>query len=147
MTIKSSITPAQRTYLDIALGTLIYAVVLGFCNDYTNLVEARSFSTIFFASIVLSSLTYGTLRLKDGVIRATGKNSTKPRPVLTIVGVWLILFLSKFVFLWAIEFVFSGAIIIRGFFGIFFIAALVTALQKGAETLFKKLGTAPQKQS
>ena len=37
----------QLLFQEIFIGTLIYAVVLGFFNDYTNIVSAKSFSTIF----------------------------------------------------------------------------------------------------
>jgi hypothetical protein len=54
----------QLLFKDLFVGTLIYAVVLGFFNDYTSIVEAKSFSSIFLASIVLEILTFLTFYLK-----------------------------------------------------------------------------------
>ena len=39
----------QRIFRDWTLGTLLYAVVMGFFNDYTDLLDVESFSTLFMA--------------------------------------------------------------------------------------------------
>ena len=50
----------QLYFKDIFVGALIYAVTLGFFNDYTSIVEAKSFSTIFYGAVVLEILTFLT---------------------------------------------------------------------------------------
>ncbi|WP_207843499.1 hypothetical protein [Williamsia soli] len=57
----------QLAFKELFVGALIYAVVLGFFNDYTSLVYATSFSTIFFAAIVLEILTLERSSSKAGL--------------------------------------------------------------------------------
>lgn len=131
----------QLAFQELFIGTLLYAVVLGFFNDYTSIVSARSFSTIFFASIILEVLTYLTFRLKGRAItRLKNKQGIEYR-ALMLFCVWLIMFLSKFVFIWALDAVFGAYIAIHGFFGILFVVLGVTVVHKLAYFIFKKLGS------
>ncbi len=60
--------------------------------------------------------------------------------VLMFFCVWLVLFLSKFVFIWAIDVTFGDAMNINGFFGVLWVALSVTVVHKLADTIFKGLG-------
>jgi hypothetical protein len=62
---KPDFSPAQLKFQELFVGTLIYAVVLGFFNDYTSIVYAKSFSTIFLAAVLLEALTFLTFELKS----------------------------------------------------------------------------------
>lgn len=130
----------QLIFKELFVGTLIYAIVLGFFNDYTSVVYAKSFSTIFFASILLELLTYGTFLLKDKIIDTLKNRKAVMYKFLTFFCVWLIMFLSKFVFIWAIDFVFGANLNIYGFFGILVLVLCVTITHKLADKLFIKLG-------
>jgi hypothetical protein len=130
----------QRIYLDITLGTLIYAVSLGFFNDYTDIVSANSFSTIFFASIVLSVLTHLVFAFKKLVVKTLKPKQGSLYRLLTAFGVWLTMFLSKFLFIWALDFLFGEYIAINGFFGILLVVATVTIISKIAYLAFDFLG-------
>lgn len=137
-------TDRQRIFVDLVVGTLIYAVVLGFSNDYTELVWARSFSTIFWASAVLAVLTWLTLRLKTRVLaRLRSREGGSHRALIGFV-LWQILFWSKFVFLWVLETIFGDDIRFSGFFGILVPIVLVTIITRLAELLFIRLGEPPQ---
>lgn len=130
----------QLAFKELFTGTLIYAVVLGFFNDYTDIVWAKSFSTIFFASILLEILTYLTFLLKHRIINWLKHRKGAIYRFLMFFSVWLVLFLSKFVFVWAMDFVFGVYISIEGFFGILLIVILVTIISKLADQAFTKLG-------
>lgn len=52
------------------------------------------------------------------------------------------MFVSKFVFIWAIDFVFGDNMNINGFFGILILVLAVTAIHKMADLVFTKLGDA-----
>ncbi len=65
---KKVFNSKQLLFKELFVGTLIYAVVLGFADDYTSIVYAKSFSTIFLAAIVLQVLTYGAFFLKGKII-------------------------------------------------------------------------------
>lgn len=130
----------QLAFKELFVGTLIYAVVLGFFNDYTSIVYAKGFSTIFFASIVLELLTYLALMLKSSVVSGfKGKEGSKSKLLMGF-SVWLIMFLSKFVFIWVIDIIFGNNININGFFGILILVLCVTVVHKVADLIFIKLG-------
>lgn len=130
----------QLVFQEIFIGTLIYAVVLGFFNDYTSIVEAKSFSTIFFASVVLECLTFLAIKLKGVIVSLLKGRKEVFYRVLMVISVWLIMFLSKFVFIWALDAVFGSYISINGFFGILAVVVCVTVIHKLAYRAFSILG-------
>ena len=130
----------QLAFQELFIGTLIYAVVLGFFNDYTSIVSAKSFSTIFFASVVLELLTFLAFQLKSAIVSWLKNRQGAVYRLLMFFSVWLVMFLSKFVFIWALDIVFGTYITITGFFGILFIVLCVTITQRLANKTFLFLG-------
>lgn len=131
-----SLTKRQLIFKDIFVGTLIYAVTLGFFNDYTNIVDAKSFSTIFYAAAVLEILTILIFLLKDKVLLALKER----HKAIIAFSLWLIMFSSKFIFIWVIDIIFKENININGFFGIFAVVLAATLTHKTAEKSFIILG-------
>lgn len=86
----------QLIFMELLVGFLIYVLVLGLFDDYTDLVSAKSFSTIVF--------------------------------------------LSKIVFLWALDAVFGGNFDVSGFVAMLVVIACVTVLARVANGFFVKLG-------
>jgi hypothetical protein len=125
----------QRLYDEIFTGILIYAVTLGFFNDYTSLVEAKSFSTIFLASIILQILTSLTFSLKSLVLSKV----KSPKKAIQFLAIWPILFFSKFIFIWLIDFIFQENINISGFKAILLIIMITTLAGKLSQSIYKKL--------
>jgi hypothetical protein len=130
----------QLAFQELFVGTLIYAVVLGFFNDYTNIVDAKSFSTIFLASIILEVLTFLTFKIKELSTNKFKDKSEFKYKIARFFNVWLIMFLSKFVFVWVIDLIFTNNININGFFGILLVVATVTILHRLAYYTYKLLG-------
>ena len=142
MTAKENVfSSKQLLFKELFVGTLIYTVVLGFFNDYTAVVHAKSFSTIFLAAIVLEILTYLTLLLKKRIMSWLKDKQGVGYKVLMFFCVWPVLFLSKFVFIWAIDVTFGDAMNINGFFGVLWVALSVTVVHKLADKIFKSLGS------
>lgn len=107
-------------------GVLIYSVVLGFFNDYTSILHTGTYSTTFAVAIVMQLLTYLTFMIKD-IVKAQFKDKIGRRYTAGLVfGVWLVLFLSKFVFLWAISVIFRDEVYISGFVGLLVIIIIMT---------------------
>ena len=141
MTAKKDVFNArQLLFEELFVGTLIYAAALGFFNDYTHIVEADSFSTIFMASFVLQVLTYYTFALKRRVLDVIKDRTGALYSFLRFFSVWLIMFLSKFVFVWVVDLIFGVTINIDGFFGILAVVATVTIASKLKDFVFHKLG-------
>lgn len=137
---QRSFNSRQLFFKELFVGTLIYAVVLGFFDDYTSIVEARSFSYIFMAAIVLELLTCGVFAVKNAIVGHLRHRESRASTVLMAFGVWLVLFSSKFVFIWAIDVAFGDDVNINGFFGIFVVALVVTVMHRLADWVFIRLG-------
>jgi len=130
----------QILFKEMFVGTLIYAVVLGFFDDYTSIVDATSFSSVFLAAIVLQVLTYLVFLLKDVIVAwLKGREGVAYR-MLMFFCVWLIGFSSKFVFIWVIDFIFGDKVDINGFLGVLWLVLSVTVLHRLADRVFIELG-------
>jgi hypothetical protein len=139
-TVQAKFSHKQQVFREMVLGTLVYAVVLGFFNDYTDILDTKSYSTTFLVAIVMQILTYSTLFLKKGV---ASKFKSKPRKwnkAGLVASVWLVLFLSKFVFLAAIDFIFGENVEISGFVGLMAIILTMTVAKELIDYIFDKLG-------
>jgi hypothetical protein len=136
---KNSESSKQQLFREMVLGTLVYAVVLGFFEDYTEVLNTWSYSTTFFVAIVMQILTYITFWLKSLVVKYFQGKEGKKYVAALVFGVWLIMFLSKFVFLAVIDFIFGGSVGISGFVGLIFIIVTMTVLKKLIDVAYKKL--------
>lgn len=129
----------QKLFLDMLLGILLYSVVLGFFNDYTEILHTTSYSTTFLVAIVMQILTFLTFSIKDRIkIRFSKKQGTWSTFGL-VFSIWLVLFLSKFVFLAVISFLFPEDVYISGFWGLMLIVLCLTIAQRGAIFIYEKL--------
>lgn len=131
----------QLLFKELFVGTLIYAVVLGFFDDYTSIVEARSFSFVFLAAVVLEVLTCGAFAVKDAIVGRLRHRGSRGALALMALGVWFVMFSSKFVFIWVIDLLFGDDVDINGFFGIFAVALVVTVVHRLADQVFARLGS------
>lgn len=136
MTTRSS---RQQLFLDMFVGTLIYAAVLGFFNDYTDILSTSSYSVTFALAFVMQILTFLTFRLKDVVAGWFKGRPGKAAKVGLVFGVWFVMFSSKFVFLAVIELIFNQDVVINGFVGLLIVIISMTVVQKLADLVYKKL--------
>lgn len=133
-------TSGQRLLREMFVGTLIYAVVLGFFNDYTDILDTTSYSITFALAFVMQLLTYLTLLLKKWVV---GRFKALDRPsarVGMMFAVWAIMFFSKFVFLAVIDAVFKSEVEVSGFVGLMTVIVAMMVVQKMADVVYAKLG-------
>jgi hypothetical protein len=138
-----SFNSRQLLFKELFVGTLVYAIVLGFFDDYTSIVEATSFSFVFLAAVILEVLTCAAVAVKDRIIGHLRHRGTPRAFALMVVGVWFVLFSSKFVFIWAIDLVLGEDVNINGFFGILAVALVVTLVHRSADIVFARLGATP----
>lgn len=136
---KNLFSNKQLIFKELFVGTLIYAVVMGFYNDYTSVIYVKSFSIIFYAAVVLETLTYLTFFIKDLILEKPQGNTNLKHRLFIYFCVWIVFFLSKFVFYWAIDSIFGNNVNINGFYGIFILVISVTIVHKLAGYIFNKL--------
>lgn len=136
-----NLTTKQQVFKELLIGTLIYVVVLGFFADYTDIVWAQSFSTIFMASFVLQVLTSIVFVLKRRIVAWLRGKKGAFYTALMFFCVWFLMFVSKFVFIEVLDLLFYSYIYVSGFFGILIVVATVTVLTKSVDYIFLKLST------
>ena len=122
------------------VGILLYSVVLGFFNDYTDILHTGTYSVTFAVAVVMQILTYLTFAFKDWVVKRFQKDGKTTNKLGLAFSIWLIMFFSKFVFLAAISVIFSEDVEISGFAGLLLIIAVLTLAQRLVQVLYKKLG-------
>ena len=120
----------QAVFRSMLAGILLYSVVLGFFNDYTDILHTGTYSTTFAVAVVMQLLTWVTFRAKDWVVRVLRRRGGPQHKVAIAFSVWLIMFLSKFVFLGVIAWVFQGYVQISGFIGLMLIIVCMTVAQR-----------------
>ncbi|MET0863100.1 MAG: hypothetical protein ABWZ98_02085 [Nakamurella sp.] len=130
----------QAFFRSMLVGILLYSVVLGFFNDYTEILHTGSYSVTFAVAIVMQVLTYLTFAAKDFAVSWFRRRGGPKHKVGIVVSVWLIMFLSKFVFLAAIAVVFQGSVQVSGFVGLLVVIACMTVAQRLVEIVDQKLG-------
>lgn len=128
-------TARQRAFSELFISTLLYAAVLGFFSDYTNAVFIKSFSYLFLAAIIMALLTFATFWLKNKIVARYGET----QKLVMVFGVWLVMFLSKFIFVEVIDFVLGDNVNIHGYFGIVAVIMCVTIVGKIADIVYEKL--------
>lgn len=129
----------QELFREMVLGTLVYSVVLGFFNDYTEIIHTGTYSTTFLVAVVLQILTYITFWLKGIVVKKfKGREDSRYKAAM-VFGVWMIMFLSKFVFLATIDFVFGGNVMLSGFIGLVLIITVMAISKKLIDIVYEKL--------
>lgn len=131
----------QLAFQELFVGSLIYVTVLGLFNDYTTIVSAKSFSTILFSSFVLEVMTFIAFRLKSSIISWLKHRQGIQYRLLMFFCVWLIMFFSKFLFIWVLDLLFAEYIQINGFFGILAVVVAVTLIHKSAQKIFTSLAS------
>jgi len=136
---NQSESPKQQLFRDMVLGTLVYSVVLGFFEDYTDIVNTWSYSTTFFVAIVMQILTYISFWLKSLVVKYFKGKEGKKYLAALVFGVWLVMFISKFVFLAVIDFIFGSSVEISGFVGLVIIIVTMTVSKYLIDAVYTKL--------
>ncbi len=139
-TLKSVTTPKQDLFLQMVLGVLVYAVVLGFFNDYTDILNTTSYSTTFMVAVVMQILTYLTLELKKKIAKYFKSKNGKAAKVWLVLSVWLVMFFSKFVFLAVLDFIFGKDVEISGFIGLVLIIMAMLAGKFAIDLTYRRLG-------
>jgi len=129
----------QQVFREMVLGTLVYSVVLGFFNDHTKFLYTRSYSITFAAAIILQILTYLTLRVETRVAHWFRQKNGKYSKAGLYLSVWLILLLSKFVFLEVIDLIFGHSVEISGFVGLILIVISMTVLKALIDYIYNRL--------
>ncbi len=134
-----TVSRKQTAFRSMLAGILLYSVVLGFFNDYTDILHTGTYSVTFAVAVVMQLLTYLTFALKNLVVARLRARGGPQHKLAIAFSVWLIMFLSKFVFLGAIAVIFQGYVQISGFVGLMLIIVIMTVAQRLLQLIDQKL--------
>ena len=102
-----NITRGQRIFISWTKDVLIYLLVLNLFVEYNSKIVIDSFTISIFTAIVLKILLEIILKFEHLVGSWFKARSGKIWKILQFISMWLILFLSKFLILEVIDFIFG----------------------------------------
>ena len=104
----------QQLFLRYFTAFLIDLVVLNIFAEYWHHVSIYSFTVSLFAAALLQLLLQLTLKFEEHCAEFFKKMESKWAGVLRIITAWIILFVSKFIILGAINYLFGDDIVFSG---------------------------------
>ncbi|CAN7628872.1 hypothetical protein [Mesorhizobium caraganae] len=107
-------TDRQRLIIRYIFGVLIDLVVLNLFDEFSDSVTVASFSVSLLAAILLQALLKGTIAIEHQVAVFFTARQGAFMKFMRFFGAWVVLFLSKFVILEAITFVFGDRVSFEG---------------------------------
>jgi len=112
----SAITPSnrQRLFLRYFTAILLDLVVLGLFAEYWDRVHIDTFTIALLAALILQVLLKVTLAVEHRVRAFFKAKQGGGAKLMRILSAWVILFGSKFVILYALQFVFGDGVHFSG---------------------------------
>jgi hypothetical protein len=104
----------QLIFLKYLTWVLVDLAVLNFFAEYWDRVTITSFGVSLLIAITLQILLKMTIALEHRLSNYMKSNEKLDKKVLHIFSTWFVLFASKFVMLWILQFMFSDAIVFSG---------------------------------
>ena len=113
-TLLSAPSSKQQFFLKYLTWVLVDLTVLNFFAEYWDKVTITSFGVSLFIAITLQILLKMTIALEHRISNYMKSNEKLDKKILHIFSTWFILFASKFVMLWILQFIFGDAIVFSG---------------------------------
>ena len=107
-------TDRQRLIIRYIFGVLIDLVFLNLFDEFSDSVTVASFSWSLLAAILLQALLKLTIAIEHQVAVFFGRRPGAFNKFMRFFGAWVVLFVSKFVFLEVITFVFGDRVRFEG---------------------------------
>lgn len=135
-----ALSRSQRIYVSWLTDILVYTVVLNLYVEYSDAKVIDSFTISILTGVLLKGLfalitaakhrVWGWAKSKDGgAYKAVG-----------VFGVWLILFLSKFAILEAVDLVFGDSVELGGFLDVMLLAVGLMVASEAIRRVYIRLG-------
>ena len=126
----------QLIFLKYLTWILVDLTVLNFFAEYWNRVTITSFGISLFIAITLQILLKMTIALEHRLSSYMKSKEKLDKKVLHIFSTWFVLFASKFVMLWILQFLFGDAIVFSGaYHGVVAFIVVVMAILAAEYTL------------
>jgi hypothetical protein len=141
-TVGLSITRAQFSFARALTEILIYVVVLNLFVEYVHTVVIDSFTVSVLTAVLLWLMLRAIIGVEHAVTRYFNQKKAVFYRVLRYACVWAILFVSKFVILEVVAFVFAGRAALGHFLAIVAIVVALMASEALLGWIFRRLGRA-----
>jgi len=135
-----TITPAQARFISWISEVLVDIVVLNLFVEYAHAIVIDSFAISILTALLLKLMVDAVKGLEQGVSAYFAAKPGAVWKVLRYAAVWLILFLSKFVILEAVNFVFGDHVELGSFIEILSIIVAMLVANAALYSAFQRLG-------
>jgi hypothetical protein len=135
-----TVTPAQERFTSWVSNVLIDIVVLNLFVEFAHTVVIDSFAISILTALLLKLMVDAVKGLEQRVSAYFAAKPGTVSKILRVVAVWLILFLSKFVILEVVNFVFGDHVELGSFIEIVAIVIAMLAANAALQTAYQKLG-------
>ncbi len=131
-----TVTSAQERYTSWATDVLVYTVVLNLFVEYSSAIVIDSFTISIFTAVVLKVLLDLLTSVEHRAKEFVGQYSK----TLAFLSTWAILFLSKFVILEVIDFIFGEHVDLGHFLDVLLLVLAMMVTRELARRLYIGLG-------
>jgi hypothetical protein len=137
-------TDRQRLFVRYFTGVLIDLVVLNLFNEYSVRVYVSTFSISLLAAVLLQALLKLTIAVEHRVGDYFKSKAGGFMRFLRYFFAWVVLFLSKFVILEALSFVFGSSVrfegVLHGLVALIIVVVVMLIVEELVVRLYRKLG-------
>ena len=134
-------TRRQSIFVSWIKDVLIYIIVLNLFVEYIDAVVIDSFTISIFTAIILKVLLEIILELEHKVAEFFRSQTGALSKFLRILFTWLILFLSKFVILEIIDFIFREHVELGSFITVFSLVIALMIARTVIQRIYVSLGS------
>lgn len=142
---RAHMSRRQRIYVSWLSDVLVYIVVLNLYVEYSPNKVIDSFTISILTAVVLKLLLVAITTAKKRVWGWSKGREGRFYTVGGVIGVWAILFLSKFVILETIDFVFGEKVELGSFIDVMLLVATLMIAREITHRVFWRLGTDPDR--
>ncbi|MGI9629326.1 MAG: hypothetical protein ACR2QM_21070 [Longimicrobiales bacterium] len=140
----AELSTPQRLFLRYFTAILLDLVVLGLFAQYWDRVHVDSFSITLLAAVLLQVLLKLTLALEHRVASFFTEKQGGGAKVMRVLSAWAILFGSKFVILYALQFAFGDAVhfegAMHGVVALILVLVVMLAAEEAIVRFYRALG-------
>ena len=143
--LRLSMNRSQRIYVSWLVDILVYIVVLNLYVEYSEAKVIDSFTVSVLTAMLLKLLLVLITAAKYSVWGWAKSKEGRGYKVVGALGVWAILFLSKFVILEAVVLVFGDSVELGSFIDVMLLAVGLMAARELVHRIFARLGSSPNR--
>ena len=133
-------TPRQRIFASWTADLLVYIVVLNLYVEYSAAKVIDSFTISILTAVLLKVLLDLVVAGKHRVLNWSRRRVGRMYTFLGLLGVWTILFLSKFLILEAVDFVLGDRVELGSFIDVMLLVIVMMLARELLQRTYETLG-------